>query len=214
MKKLSIILVSILLLSSLYGAERIEPLDVYILVDKSISMEESGAFNDVKEWMSAFIDKSLIQGDTVHLYFFYGDTNKVFSQQLSSETDFTALKNIVTQTRADGAFTDIGLALDTVKQRIADSQSSKKTVALILTDLIQEASYSSKYAGTYYDFAQRYLTEDRIISHGGSPKSPLWYEISVQIAELRTIEQRAQKIYNVLKNTTKEPLYKVQNRDL
>ncbi len=214
----------LLLLPLLPSAERTTPLDLHIVIDKSLSMEESGAFSDIKEWLTGtFIDNYLIQGDTVHIYFFYGETKKVYSSTLSGQADFTQLKNAVLESRADGVFTDIGMALDSVKKNSKNSQSSGTKIALILTDLIQEAPYGSKYAGTYYDFAQRYLTGDRIISHmtDGSTSAysqkgnkPLWYEVTVQIEELKTIEERAQNIYTTIKNTTKEPLYLAQNRNL
>ncbi|HPX26217.1 MAG TPA: hypothetical protein PLG87_05370, partial [Treponemataceae bacterium] len=85
MKKLFFILISLLLLSLLNSAERVTPLDIYILIDKSISMEESGAYTDVKQWMtSSFIDNSLIIGDTVNLYFFYGETQKAYTKTLGN----------------------------------------------------------------------------------------------------------------------------------
>lgn len=215
MKKLFFILISLLLLSLLNSAERVTPLDIYILIDKSISMEESGAYTDVKQWMtSSFIDNSLIIGDTVYLYFFYGETQKAYAKTLGTTEDFLELKNLITQSAADGAFTDIGLALDTLKNIITTKTSSNQSAAFVITDLIQEASYGSKYAGTYYDFAQRYMTEDRIIPHTVQNGKPSWYEITVQIGNLKTIENRAQKIYNTIKNTTNEPLYLAQNRNL
>ena len=180
MKKLFFILISLLLLSLLNSAERVTPLDIYILIDKSISMEESGAYTDVKQWMtSSFIDNSLIIGDTVNLYFFYGETQKAYTKTLGNTEDFLELKNLITQSSADGAFTDIGLALDTLKNIITTKTSSNQSAAFVITDLIQEASYGSKYAGTYYDFAQRYMTETELsLIQFKTAKS--WYEITVQ----------------------------------
>lgn len=215
MKKTVFILISLLLLSLLNSSERITPLDIYILLDKSLSMEESGAFDDVKQWMtSSFIDDSLIPGDTVYLYFFYGNTQKAYAKTLANKDDFLELKNLITQSSADGAFTDIGLALDTIKNIITTNSGTNQTAAFVITDLIQEASYGSKYAGTYYDFARKYMTEDRIIPHTIQDSKASWYEITVQTGNLKSIENRAQKIYNTIKNTTNEPLYLAQNRNL
>lgn len=214
-KKFIYFFLTLLLLSPLFCAERTEPLDVYILVDKSLSMEESGAFSSLSEWLAnTFIDTTLIKGDTVFLYFFYGETQKAYHKTLQQTSDFSDLKTTLVQEKSDGAFTDIGLALDTLKKDITDYNSAHTSVAFLFTDLIQEASYGSKYAGTYYDFAQRYLIEDRIISHTGTDSSNLWYEITVQIGAIQTIEERAQKIYNSIKTTSIEPLYIAQNRNL
>ncbi len=213
MKKNLCIIISLLLLSLISSSERVKPLDIYILVDKSLSMGESGAFTDAQQWLTGtFIDDSLIIGDTVNLYFFFGETKKVYTKTIVSEADFVELKRIVSQSKADGAFTDIGLALDTVKETVTGRQTD--SAVFILTDLIQEASYGSKYAGTYYDFAQRYMTEDRIIPHKINGKDTSWFEITVQAGNLKAIEERAQRIYNTIRNTTKEPLYVAQNRTL
>ena len=59
--------------------------------------------------------------------------------------------------KADGPFTDIGAVLDNAKKRLDLTPSDRMRVTLLFSDLIQEASYSSKYAGTYYDFADKYL---------------------------------------------------------
>lgn len=214
-KKVYPVILLLLFLSLLPCSERTEPVSIYILVDKSLSMEESGAFKSAKDWLTnSFIQDHIIKGDSVSLYFFYGETTKAFSRSLTSESDFNELKATISNTAADGAFTDIGLALDTVKQEISNTPQNRKIIALLLTDLIQEASYGSKYAGTYYDFAQRYMTEDKIISHTEQSTNNIWYEITIQIENLKTIEERSEKIYNIIKNSTTEPLYVVQNRNL
>jgi hypothetical protein len=85
-------------------------------------------------------------------------------------------------------------------------------VTLLFTDLIQEASYSSKYAGTYYDFADKYLASDRIMYHEGDSTQGIgsWYEIAVRTASDQSVADLAKKIYNNIVASGNSRIYSVQ----
>lgn len=196
-----------------FALERTEPVDLYLVIDKSISMDETNSFESMKEWIcNKFLKKCVALEDFITVFIFYGESKVIFSETIKTEEDLDNLINLIMAQKADGPFTDIGSVLDNAKKRLDLTPSSRMRVTLLFTDLIQEASYSSKYAGTYYDFADKYLSTDRIIYHEGDSTQNIgnWYEIAVRTASDQSVADLAKKIYNNITTSRNPRAYSVQ----
>ena len=209
------ILVLLILFSTqfIFALERTEPVDLYLVIDKSISMDETNSFDSMKDWIcNKFLKKCIAMEDFITVFIFYGESKVVFSETIKSQEDLDNLINLIMEQKADGPFTDIGSVLDNAKKRLDLTPSSRMRVTLLFTDLIQEASYSSKYAGTYYDFADKYLASDRIVYHEGDSTQGIgsWYEIAVRTASDQSVADLAKKIYNNIVASGNSRIYSVQ----
>ncbi len=203
MKKQSIIAVIFLIfLFSVHGNEKKEPIHVFLMIDKSLSMEEDYSFSFLQDWLNKeFLPNNVKKGDSLTVFFFYGETKRVFNKTINTEADLIEIQSIISKEKPNGPFTDIGLAMDSLKEAVQNAKGLP--IALIFSDLIQEAAYPSKYAGTYYDFAERYLNEDRVF-----PLKENYYQVTLQLERPETIEKRAKTIYTRIKDSTEEPLYR------
>jgi hypothetical protein len=146
---------------------RKDNIDVIIAFDKSLSMVDK--VNAVKDWVnSSIIDQVLIPGDTLVVIAFYGRADIIISQAIASDSDKATVKQIISRISGNGHFTDIGNALDSVKEEIAkrDSDGREKYV-LLLTDGIQEAPPSSKYYSKDGTFNHEFLLNTKTIPEKG-----------------------------------------------
>ncbi len=196
-----------------FSLERTEPVDLYLIIDKSLSMDETNSFDAMKDWVcNKFLKKCVAMEDFITVFIFYGESKVIYSETIKSQEDLDNLISVIMEQKADGPFTDIGSVLDNAKKRLDLTPSDRMRVTLLFTDLIQEASYSSKYAGTYYDFADRYLSTDRIIYHEGDMLQGIgnWYEIAVRTASDKSVADMAKKIYNNIVASGNSRIYSVQ----
>lgn len=197
----------------IFALERTEPVDLYIIIDKSISMDETNSFDSMKDWIcNKFLKRCVAMEDFITVFIFYGESKVIYSETIKTPEDIDNLIAVIQEQKADGPFTDIGSVLDNAKKRLDLTPSSRMRVTLLFTDLIQEASYSSKYAGTYYDFADKYLSTDRIMYHEGDSTQGIgsWYEIAVRTASDQSIADLAKKIYNNIVASGNSRIYSVQ----
>ncbi len=214
-KKFSLLFVICILCSTqfIFSLERTEPVDLYLIIDKSLSMDETNSFEPMKDWLcNKFLKKCIAMEDFITVFIFYGESKVVFSETIKSQEDLDRLINLIMEQKADGPFTDIGAVLDNAKKRLDLTPSDRMRVTLLFSDLIQEASYSSKYAGTYYDFADKYLSTDRIVYHEGNSEQGIgsWYEIAVRTASDKSVADMAKKIYNNIVASGNSRIYSVQ----
>ncbi len=197
----------------IFALERTEPVDLYIIIDKSISMDETNSFDSMKDWIcNKFLKRCVAMEDFITVFIFYGESKVIYSETIKTPEDIDNLIAVIQEQKADGPFTDIGSVLDNAKKRLDLTPSSRMRVTLLFTDLIQEASYSSKYAGTYYDFADKYLSTDRIMYHEGDSTQGIgsWYEIAVRTASDQSVADLAKKIYNNIVASGNSRIYSVQ----
>lgn len=113
---------------------------MFVLLDKSLSMVEE--IDSVKEYVAdELVGRLLIPGDLFVLINFYGKTDRFFSGEVESRADIEALKDSLTSITADGRFTDIGSALDTLEKTVEaiPVRQGRKRYLLLLTDGKQEA---------------------------------------------------------------------------
>ena len=162
---------------SVYGGERTVPVDLFILVDKSLSMGESEKFPGVLAWTEEQLTgQMLVEGDWLTLYQFYGESENLLTTTIRDDSDRETVRRAFTVIRPDGRFTDIGLALDTIKEALdSRKDNGRYKIMILLTDLKQEAPWTSKYPGVIDPFESPYLAEARMVDHGG------WYEITLDM---------------------------------
>ena len=142
-------------------------IDVVIALDKSLSMESK--IGAVESWVNtSIVDQLLIPGDYLIVVEFYGKADVIISQQITDDADKLALKKSIAGIRGNGAFTDIGNALDVVKAQVAARESDgREKYVLLLTDGIQEAPATSKYYSKNGQFNHEFLTNTKTIQEKG-----------------------------------------------
>jgi hypothetical protein len=174
---LAVIIVASILSSPLWAGERTIPVDFFLMIDKSLSMAEPGKFQNLQEWVQEdLLGQKLIDGDWITIYDFYGKTDHLLTLTVASAEDRRKITRAIAGITPDGKYTDIGLALDTMKDALAKRDPNDRLkIMLLLTDLKQEAPWSSRYAGTADKFDSPYLAEARQIKHGE------WYEITLDM---------------------------------
>ncbi len=183
---------------SLPAGERTIPVDMYVLIDKSLSMAEPGKFETMHSWVrDQLLGQMLINGDTITLYQFYGNTDRLLSLTMRDESDRQKIVSTIDAIKPDGKYTDIGLALDTLKSELGRRQASDRyTILLLLTDLKQEAPWSSRYAGSPDTFESPYLAEARILKHDA------WYEITLDMDIQERVVLTTKSLYSSILETS------------
>ncbi len=151
----------------LYADTRTENIDIFIVLDKSLSMEEE--IEDVKAYVNDFfLKKLLIPGDFLTIIVFYGKAEVLVRQEFRGIEDMKAIGEKIDSIRANGRFTDIGNALDQLKVVMSDFQnSSRRQFILLLTDGKQEAPPQSKYYTPDGSFNHVFLENTKTIQKQG-----------------------------------------------
>jgi len=152
---------------SVFSDERKENIDVFVVLDKSLSMEEE--IEAVKSYVEeSIVENILIPGDFFMLIAFYGQAEKMIIQDMSDEEIRGDFKNKIASIAADGRFTDIGNALDTLRQALKEYEHpDRRQYLLLITDGIQEAPPESKYYSEDGSFNHAFLENTRIIQKEG-----------------------------------------------
>ncbi len=154
--------------SLLYGDIRKGNIELFVLLDKSLSMVEE--IDSVTEYVSEeLVDQLLIPGDMFVLINFYGKTDRFFVGELNSDDDFRRIKEDIASIRADGRFTDIGSALDRLQSTVEEipSDPGRKRYLLLLTDGKQEAPPQSPYFTPDGSFNHKLLEHTKEIARKG-----------------------------------------------
>lgn len=174
------------------AGERSIPVDIFLMIDKSLSMEEPGKFDSLRKWvLDELIDQMLIKGDWICIYQFYEQPEHLLTLNIEDETSFTRVYNTVAAIQPDGHYTDIGSALDTIQSLLDErGNNGRFKVLLLLSDLEQDAPWTSKYRGKQESFKSPYLVEARKIKHDN------WYEITLDMNIQDLVVQRTQSLYS------------------
>jgi len=186
---------------NLNAGERTIPVDMIIMIDKSLSMQEPDKFDSLRKWvLEELVGQMLTKGDWVSVYQFYEQTEHIISINVNTESDKQKIADVISAIKPDGKYTDIGKALDKMSEAAeARKNNGKYKVLLLITDLEQDAPWTSKYSGKQKKFSSPYLTESRIIKHGN------WYEITVDMGITERVVQTTSLLFSdVLKNEGKE----------
>lgn len=149
----------------MFGDDRTENIDVFVVLDKSLSMVEE--IDAVREYVqNSIIDEIVIPGDRLVIITFYGKAETLYAGTVGSAAD--RVIDMVASIQADGRFTDIGNALDTLKQALAHrTNTDRRTYLLLITDGKQEAPPGSKYYSTEVAFNHEFLENAKEIRMEG-----------------------------------------------
>ena len=174
-RKPAVIVLSLLLAvaASAPADKRTENIDMFVVLDRSLSMDRS--INGVKKidavkayTASELIDTQLILGDFLEVIAFYGRTEIVVSQVVATEADRAAVKRTVAALAGNGRFTDIGNALDTLRAEVEKREGNGRLKhVLLITDGIQEAPPTSKYYAPDGSFNHEFLANTKTIQKKG-----------------------------------------------
>jgi len=122
-------------------------LDFFLLLDRSLSMEQE--FSSLQNHVETHILDSLLRkGDYIKMVAFYGEIQDVESGIIGRDLEIDRLKSSLSSLEADRHYTDIGSALDYLEQTILDTAREGHTnYVLLLTDGIHEGPAQSPYPG-------------------------------------------------------------------
>lgn len=176
------------------AGERTIPVDMYLMIDTSLSMAEQGRFTSMQSWVQdQLLAQMLIPGDWISIYQFYGKTEHLLTVELVGDPERKQIANTFASLKPDGAYTDIGLALDTLKQALGRKEKNDRyKIMLMLTDLKQEAPWTSRYAGSPDEFESPYLAQARILEHDN------WYEITLDMDIQKQVVRTSRELYSVI----------------
>ena len=160
---LSIIAIFLIIIGTLQlsADERDENIDVYLVLDKSLSMEEE--IGAVKEYVAdSIIDELLIPGDNLIVISFYGKAESLLTIKVTE--DKSGILKKISEIQADERFTDIGNALDALRISVDKrGTEGRREYLLLITDGIQEAPQTSKYYSPDGTFNHEFLENTKEI---------------------------------------------------
>lgn len=181
----------------LAAGERTVPVDIFVMIDKSLSMSNPGKFDSMRQWVrDQLLGQILINDDWITVYQFYGKPDKLLTMTVKNDQDRQNLIKTIDAIKPDGQYTDIGLALDTINAARKERESNgRHKIILLLTDLKQEAPWTSRYAGSSNKFESPYLAEARILQHDS------WYEITLGMDIQDQVVKTSHELFSSIQTT-------------
>ena len=175
----------------LYAGERTIPVDIFLMIDKSQSMNEPGKFDSLHRWVrNTLVSEMLIPEDWITIWEFYEKPHELQTLVIKNENDRQLLIKTIDRITPDGAFTDIGAALDAIQDSLNKrGKNNRYKILLLVTDLEQDAPWTSKYRGKQASFQSPYLAEARIIKHDN------WYEITLDMDIQDKVVKTTKELY-------------------
>ena len=210
-KLIFIFLLSAGVVFNLNAGERTMPVDMIIMIDKSLSMQDPGRFDSLQQWvLNELIGEIIINGDWISIYQFYESPEHLISIEVKGKEDTAKIIKTIREIQPNGRFTDVGKALDKIQEAVNErGKNGRYKVLFMLTDLEQDAPMTSKYSGKQKKFSSPYLVESRIIKHDN------WYEITVDMGLQDKVVKNSKALFSdLLKNENKERLHSDENKAL
>jgi len=210
-KSLLFILVFCILSFTVFAGERTVPVDIFLMIDKSKSMNEPGKFDSLHKWVrDTLVTEMLIPEDWITVWEFYEKPHELQTMTVKTEADRTLLIKTVDSIVPDGAFTDIGSALDAIQNSLNKrGKNNRYKILLLVTDLEQDAPWTSKYRGKQESFQSHYLAEARIIKHDN------WYEITLDMDIQDRVVKTTKELYGEITGNKGTPrIFEDQNKAL
>jgi len=176
---------------TVFAGERTIPVDIFLMIDKSQSMSEPGKFESLHKWVrNTLITEMLIPEDWITVWEFYEEPHELQTLTIKNETDRKQLIRIIDSIIPDGRYTDIGRALDSIQTSLNNrGRNNRYKILLLVTDLEQDAPWTSKYRGKQESFKSPYLAEARIIKHDN------WYEITLDMDIQDKVVKTTKELY-------------------
>lgn len=189
---------SLMSISYLIADQRAENIEIYLVLDKSLSMVEE--IEAVKEYViKQILEKVVVLGDYFLLIPFYGSTDSSFNGYLSSGTELEDLRHEIQNLQADGRFTDIGNALDILGTSIKTDNKLSRKYMLLITDGKQEAPPHSPFYTPDGSFNHKFLENTKEIQKSG------WKIVVLGIGDESAAKEIAQELsasYSVVSDST------------
>ena len=194
-KHIIISIISILITAvcmPLYADRRTENIELFLLLDKSKSMVEE--ISDVTSYVNSyFLEDFLIPGDRFVLIEFYGKNEVVYDRMITAG-GLPGMEDRIAGIRADGRFTDIGRALDRLKQTVNETESRyERQYFILLTDGKQEAPEDSPYYSPDGSFNHAFLENTKTIQRRG------WKIMIIGIGDNTVVEDLADELLTTSK---------------
>lgn len=210
-KLIFIFFILLAIISTLNAGERTMPVDMILMIDKSLSMKDPGKFDNLKQWiLDELVDQIITYGDWISIYQFYESPEHLLSIEVQNRDDTDKIIKTINSISPNGRFTDVGKALDKIQEAIEKrGENGRYKVLLMLTDLEQDAPITSKYSGKQKKFSSPYLIESRIIKHEN------WYEITVDMGLQERVVKTSKDLFSdILKNQNTERVHADETKAL
>jgi hypothetical protein len=182
MEKNCALILTILMAFTLPGvAEEGPQVDFILLVDTSLSM--APAIEELKQYVaSGIVGRFVQQGDWVAVLAFYGKSALIWEGDIQTEADKADLIRSLHSLEAKGRFTDIGAALDDMKQLVLQRNRPEiPKYILLLTDEIQEAPPDSSYRSDDFTVNHDMLEYVRRVDMGSFHAITIGYGLASRI---------------------------------
>lgn len=156
-------------------------IDFVLFVDTSLSMVD--AMEEAKAYVASELIGRLVEpGDWFSLHNFYGKSELVWQGEVRDEGDVAEIVRRLNALKADGRFTDIGSALDTM-ERILDERGrpERPKYVLLITDERQEAPRDSLYYAPDYQARHPLLEYVKRVDKGLFRVVTIGYGISARV---------------------------------
>lgn len=208
---LTLTLMSLLFLGSARADERSDAIDIFILIDSSLSMQE--AMPAARDYVAGeLIGRVALPGDYVMVLSFYGGQDILWQDELRSESDKAELVRSLRKLEAVGRFTDIGAALDALDSLvIARGLPERAKYIVLVTDERQEAPFGTQYYSPNYNIDHRLLEYVKRDDRGLFRVITIGYGLSDKIADqtrtlLRTLSEPPSRPSPVLPGAAPEAM--------
>jgi len=132
-------------------------LDVFLLLDRSLSMEQE--FASLQKYVENNIFDTVLQnGDSITMIAFYGEIQPLVSGVFGRDVEISDLNTLLYSLHPDRHYTDIGSALDHLEESVeTNSRAGYPSYVLLLTDGIHEGPPGSPYPGKTDTFSHPLL---------------------------------------------------------
>lgn len=196
MEKLKNVLLFFVLLGTFFllpAQEKRPGVDIFLLFDKSKSLNDYGQISEMKNWVEKnIVDGILIPGDWICIKTFCGENETLLEMEIADTASIEKIRETVKNIKADGYYTDLGLLMDNILPEInaRQSRSNRKHFVFVVSDMIQQAAPESPYNGKDKFFSHSALKYTRETKH------KYWKDVAVGINIDSKINSIATLFYN------------------
>lgn len=175
-------------LSGLHAETRSANVDFLLLMDTSLSMADG--IDAARKYAAGEVIGRLVEpGDWVSIMRFYGKSEIVWQGDVMSQEDIATMVRSLNELKADGRFTDIGSALDSMEELLQKrGKQDRPKYILLLTDERQEAPKDSQYYSPTYTPHHKLLEYVKRVDMGQFRVITIGYGLSARVeVEARTL---------------------------
>lgn len=155
----------VLAAASASADNRTQNIDLFLVVDKSLSM--STKIDAVKQYINkSLVQGLLIPGDYLVVIDFWGSARVLLSTTVGANK--APIEKAIDSIQGNGYWTDIGNALDELQRVVkAGNYPDHRKYFMLMTDGMQEAPPTSKYYSPNGEFNHAFLANTKTIQEKG-----------------------------------------------